>query len=259
MVDHTKFMNLASQQEYYRIVAKAFVKERGFKLEDQDGQLCAMIRKREWVGLTATPTPIPMSIVREFYANVKVTMNDIAIVQGVKIDFRPTAIRTIFRLTERPPIGAANWITGVHMATNLELVIAELCVPGMKWTYKVGTNQPLIFPVAALNRHAKAWNLFICAKLLPSSHQHEITAERAIILWGIITCKYIDVGHLIHQNILKYLRGSTTGSIPHEQMQYPSQDITHATIAKFEYWAGGEPHLRGRGFILWPTLPEPSQ
>lgn len=42
-------------------------------------------------------------------------------------------------------------------------------------------------------------------------------------------------------------------------MQKPSQDITHATIAKFKDWTGGEPHPRGLGFIIQPTFPEPPQ
>lgn len=267
IVDHSKFPCLEAQQEYYRIIAKTFIKERGFRPEGQDGELCVMIRERGWGGLTAAPMPIPMSIVREFYANAKVTMNDTSMVRSTEVDYQPSAIRNVLRLPARPPAGAANWITGAHQETDLEQVIAELCIPGSRWTYKVGTTQPRIFPAAALNRYAKAWNLFICAKLLPSSHQYEITAERAILLWGIITGEYIDVGYLIHQNIVKYLKGTTTGNIPHalviamlcaqqgvhwgnEQMQYPNQDITHSTIAKFEDWAGGEPHPRGRGFIL---------
>lgn len=68
---------------------------------------------------------------------------------------------------------------------------------------------------------------------------------------GIVTGKYIDVGHLLHQNMLHYMWGSTTDSIPHasgvahlcakagvnwddEQLQMSSQDITHATIQKFD-------------------------
>lgn len=274
VVDHTKFVNLDAQMEYYRIMAKTFVKERGFKPEQQDGQLCNMIHEREWLGLTATPMPASMGIVREFYANTKETMSGLSVIHGVQVDFRPPTIRAVFRLLDAPPIGSANWVEGTHLETDLEMVLTELCVPGTKWTYKADTNQPRIFPASALNRYAKAWNLFICAKLVPSSHQHEITAERAIILWGIITGKYIDVAHLIHQNMLRYMRGSTTGSIPHasvvaslcaqqgvywdnEQMQNPSQDITHATIAKFEDWAGGAPHRRGKGFIIQPTFSEP--
>lgn len=81
-------------------------------------------------------------------------------------------------------------------------------------------------------------------------------------------------------NHLRKMRGTTIGSILHafvitslcaqqgvqwddEQMQLPSQDITHVTITKFKDWAGGEPHPRGKGFIIQPASsvppPQPTQ
>lgn len=155
-------------------------------------------------------------------------------------------------------------------------MITDLCIPGTKWKYKAGTTEPKSFPSSVLNRYAQAWNLFICAKLVLSAHYNAITTERAIILWGIIKGKYIDVGLLIHQNMLRYMRGSRTGTIPHasvvamlctqhgvqwnnEQLQYPNHAITHATIARFKEWTGGVPHPRGLGFLIQPTFPESSQ
>lgn len=108
VVDHTKFLNLEAQQEYYKIVTKTFVKERGFKPGQQDGHLCPMIRERGWLGFIATPTPISMSIVREFYANAKVTRSCVSLVRDFEIDYKPPAIRAIFRLTETPPTRSAN-------------------------------------------------------------------------------------------------------------------------------------------------------
>lgn len=37
IMDHTKFLSLEAQMEYYRIVTKTFMKERGFKPGKQDG------------------------------------------------------------------------------------------------------------------------------------------------------------------------------------------------------------------------------
>lgn len=191
-----------------------------------------------------------MAIVREFYANAQETMNGFSFVRGIQVDYKPRAIRRVFNLPD-PPAGRTNWVEAKRMETDLDVVITDLCIPGTQWTCTPGTNQPKTFSASTLNRYAKAWNLFVCTKLMPSSHQHEVTVEREIILWGIIVGKDMDVGHLINQNMLRYMRGSSTGSIPHasivthlcakagirwtdEQLQYPSQDITHATIARFE-------------------------
>lgn len=42
-----------------------------------------------------------------------------------------------------------------------------------------------------------------------------------------------------------------------KQMQMPSQDITHATITKFEDWAEGEPNPRGKSVIIQPASSVP--
>ena len=57
--------------------------------------------------------------------------------------------------------------------------------------------------------------LFVCANTLPSSHSHEVTVERAIMLWGILIEEYIDVGYTTNHSMLRFMRGSTTSSIPH--------------------------------------------
>jgi len=151
---------------------------------------------------------------------------------------------------------------------DLDLIVAELCVPGTSWKYRQGTNEHLLFMASSLNRYARAWNLFICGRLLPSSHNHEVTVERAIVLWGIITDEYIDVGYLMYQNMLRFMRGVTTGAMPHasiitqlcilagvrwsgtEQLQYPQATLDSAAIQRLDDWHGGRPHPRGLGYIV---------
>lgn len=99
--------------------------------------------------------------------------------------------------------------------TDLDQAITDLYVPGAKWAIKPDTDTKTNFLDITLNRYAKACNNFICTNLMPSTHQHDMTANRAIILWGIIMGKYIDIGHLLHQSMLCYMRGSTTDGILH--------------------------------------------
>ena len=88
-----------------------------------------------------------------------------------------------------------------------------------------------------------------CANILPSSHIHEVTVERARLLWGILNdVYYVDLGEFIYQGILKFLRGNTQYSIPyasivtklckavgvtwpsHEQLQMPAAPIELGTL-----------------------------
>lgn len=88
VLDESKFISLEAQQDYYRSVAKSFVTERGLLLEKQDGKLWYMIREREWVGLTTSPMPIPIGIVREFYANAdEMITRGITLVREEQVNF----------------------------------------------------------------------------------------------------------------------------------------------------------------------------
>ena len=145
--------------------------------------------------------------------------------------------------------------------------MSELCVPGTRWKCKAFTDEKLTFPASAMNRYARAWNLFLCANILPSSHSHEVTVERAIMLWAILNEEYIDLGYVIHQSMLRFMRGGTTGAISHasivvklctavgvqwaevEQLQLPSAPIYHSTIARMTDWEGGVPHGKGFGYV----------
>ncbi|XP_074347038.1 uncharacterized protein LOC141685859 [Apium graveolens] len=74
---------------------------------------------------------------------------------------------------------------------------------------------------------------------------------------GILQGDYVDLGMVIYQGILRFLRGSTAGSIPyasvvtklcvavgvqwsaHEQLQIPSAPIDSTTLATMQEWDGG--------------------
>ena len=120
-----------------------------------------------------------------------------------------------------------------------------------------------------MNRYARAWNAFICANILPSSHAYEVTVERAHLLWGILNEEYyVDLGEFIYQGILKFLRGAKHMNIPyastvtklcravgvnwptHEQLQLPAAPIDSGTLNGMQEWTGGEPEEHGLGYRL---------
>ena len=96
----------------------------------------------------------------------------------------------------------------------MDLIVATLCVPETHWKFKRDTTDYFTFPALCMNRYARAWNSFICANIMPSSHVHEITVEHACLLWGILQGDYIDLGMVIYQGILRFFRGGTIGAIP---------------------------------------------
>ena len=143
----------------------------------------------------------------------------------------------------------------------------EMCRPGTAWKLKMGTDQKVQFPQTALNRFAKAWYSFLCASILPTSHHQDVTVERAALLYGILKGSSMDMGLIINQSMLRFMRAGTSGGIPHasivtrlceaadvewgeENLQLPMKDIDSATIQKYSVWAGGRSNPRGLGFIM---------
>ena len=213
--DEVEFTTLDAAVEYNRLMMKPVAKERGFLPSLNDGELVAMIQERGWESLCKAPEPVPLAIVREFYANAKKDRDGFSVVRGRTVDYRPEAIRKLIGATTRRR-GQEDWVQRPRAEVDLDEIVYELCTLGKMWRMSVGTpSVPITFPTAALNRYAKAWNAFICANIMPSSHSHDVTVDRAILLYGIVTDRYVDLGLIISQGILRFLQGGTTGAIPY--------------------------------------------
>ena len=263
-----RFTDQFATEEYSRLLTKPIFKERGFLPSAQNGRLLNMIVDKGWTAFCEAPEAVPMSVVREFYANAKADRNGFSVVRGLTVDYQAETIRRVIRQRARKPT-EENWNEKTAEDFDLDLIIATLCQPGTVWSFKKGSNDYRSFPSIAMNRYARAWNNFICANILPSSHTHEVTVERARLLWGILNEEYyVDLGEFIFQGIQKFLRGNTQYSIPyasivtrlcqavgvtwpsHEQLQMPAAPIDSANIEGMKEWTGGVPELHGLGYNL---------
>ena len=225
-----------------------------------------MIQERGWESFCEAPEPIPMSIVREFYANARADQNGYSVVRGLTVDYTLEAIRRLIGGTERRPT-EEDWVQISRRLMDLDEIIGGLCVLGTEWKTNPSTNERLSFPASAMSRYGRAWNLFVCANIMPSGHPHDVPVARAILLYGIVRGEYVDIAYIIHQNIVKFLSTSTRGAIPHativtklctavgvrwsadEQLQSPSAPIDHSIIERLPEEGIGRPHPRGRGYV----------
>ncbi|GMN60107.1 hypothetical protein TIFTF001_029192 [Ficus carica] len=71
------------------------------------------------------------------------------------------------------------------------------------------------FQENGLSRYAKAWHKLICASLMPTSHQQEVSTERAALLYCICKEMSIDVGRVIRNSLLHSIQAKTTGAHTH--------------------------------------------
>ena len=271
-----EFSSDGARTEFQRLMNKSILKERGFLPTSEDGDLVRMIQERGWESFCEAPEAVPLAIIREFYANAKENRDGYTMVRGTRVDYSVDAIRRVVGGRARRP-DEEDWVTErIGRATrridedpvDFDRLIYELCVPGTRWKMTAPPlPAPVSFPAAALSRYGKAWNAFICANIMPSSHGHEVTVDRAILLYGIVLGKFIDLGQVIYQGMLRFLQGGTTGAIPYgtivtklcracqvrwpssEQLQLPAAPIDHSAISRMAEWEGVVPHPRGLGYI----------
>lgn len=241
------FSTLEAEEEYTRLLSNPITKKRGFLPSGKDGKLLEMILEMDWVPFCEAPAAVPMSVVREFYANTKMEKNGFTVVRGMTVEYSADAIRRVIEQPTRKP-GQDTWNDKTPEDFDLDLIVVTLCVPETHWKFKRGTTDCSTFSTSCMNRFARSWNSFICANIMPSLHVHEITVERTRLLWGILQGDYINLGMVIYQGILRFLRGGTTGAIlytsvvtklcvavgvhwpAHEQLQLRSAPIDSSTL-----------------------------
>ena len=86
-----------------RLLSKPIAKERDFLPSGKDGKLLEMIMEMGLVAFCETPAAVPMSVVREFYANAKADNNGFTLVRGMTVDYSVEAIQRVISQPERRP------------------------------------------------------------------------------------------------------------------------------------------------------------
>ena len=80
-----------------------------------------------------------------------------------------------------------------------DTIKASLCAPG---TIRANPGDEKSSVLAGkLRKKAKVWLNFVMAKLLPTTHVTEVTIERLIFVFALISGLSIDVGRIIHEQI----------------------------------------------------------
>ncbi|PIN00193.1 hypothetical protein CDL12_27303 [Handroanthus impetiginosus] len=79
-------------------------------------------------------------------------------------------------------------------------------------------NEPIYFPRTSLTFAADNWLRFISARLLPSSHTSDVTRERAVMIYAILTDVPFDIGRFLHRSILKSAIGGLTMGLYHPSL-----------------------------------------
>ena len=87
---------------------------------------------------------MPLSIVREFYANAKATMDGYSVVRGLTVDYTAAAIRRVIGQKAKPRC-ADDWTFKSRADVDLDDFLSKIYVPGTRWKKKAFTDEKLTF------------------------------------------------------------------------------------------------------------------
>ncbi|PIM97196.1 hypothetical protein CDL12_30335 [Handroanthus impetiginosus] len=180
--DNRRFISQAAEDHHNtNVLKRRFVKERGLAGHEE------IMHQRHWEGFMAKPE------------DGNKTMNDNRVlVRGTTVDFSSSAINHLF---DAPIVDEPN---------DFEAFIQR----PPSWE---AISEPVGIPRSSLTNEAWDWLRFINARLYPSSHLSEVSKDRAILLYAILTGVPLDIGRYINGAILKSARGGMTVS-----MYFPS-------------------------------------
>ncbi|PIN12196.1 hypothetical protein CDL12_15198 [Handroanthus impetiginosus] len=155
------------------------VRERGIQGVDD------IAKRRHWEDFINEPGVANKTLVRKFYANLRFTDQQ-----------RHTVMRTI---------------------PCLDTICELICRDDPQWTLS-RLNEPIYFSRTKLTFATDNWLQFISARLLPSSHTSEVTRERAVMIFAILTDVPFNIGCFLHKSIWKSAMGGLTVGLYHPSL-----------------------------------------
>ncbi|PIN17588.1 hypothetical protein CDL12_09769 [Handroanthus impetiginosus] len=205
--DNRRFVSQAAEDHHNtNVLKRRFVKERGLAGHEE------IMHQRHWEAFMAKPEAGNKTLVREFYANVKFNSLDDrrALVRGATITFSSSAIN---HLLGAPIVDEPNDFKAfIQHPLSWETISKVICATPPDWVLNV-YNEPVGILHSSLTNEAWDWLRFINARLYPSSYLSEVSKERAVLLYAILTGVPLDIGRYINGAIFKSARGGKTVSL----------------------------------------------
>lgn len=175
LFDAKRFVYAEAEARFHDSVKRREgLKERGFELDSPHFHIFgAVIKKQCWQEFCKPPKVATMTIIREFYANVKESMSSVVMVREKQIRFDVIVINTLLRIQVQAPY--PDDVMRMDSTTNLDEVTRVICGRVMNWI--VVRGKWTAFPTKELETTMKIWHHFICARLVPTAHMTEVTQE----------------------------------------------------------------------------------
>ncbi|QCD84055.1 hypothetical protein DEO72_LG2g4405 [Vigna unguiculata] len=212
------FLTKDNEDRFQVVMQRKLVAERKVILKPGEvNEFQLELMRRGWERLGSYPSTYSVTLVKEFYANAKVTTSAaptfLSYVRGKRVPFDADTI---------------NEFLGTQLADDVECqfslledegvapgeLLQALCLAGEgfhRGTIQRGSLHPL----------ARFWSAFVHANISPCSHVSDLTEGRATILYTILTGRVMDVGQFIANEIHRCANAAGKAALGHPSL------ITH--------------------------------
>ncbi|MED6161966.1 hypothetical protein PIB30_065923 [Stylosanthes scabra] len=218
--DFILFLLLGDKQPLSLVLLsrKRIIPEVGFNLSDGTyPEIDVQIKRRGWKRLASPQDEVAKAMVREFYANVGLTDEQMAgleqhpytsHVRGKTIDFSPENIRKVMRFKEETRGAQFNYHQRRPTEEELDLILRELCEDSATWKMGKGRDpKPIQLRRPELTNLARGWQEFVIHNLLPMGNKSEMTVQRAMLIHSIKRGDEIRAEEIIADQIILITQG----------------------------------------------------
>ncbi|MED6149089.1 hypothetical protein PIB30_059130 [Stylosanthes scabra] len=194
--DNYRFQSAFNEELYNTIVKnKKVISEVCFYLmDDEYPEIREQIALRGWRRLAAPKPEISETLIHEFYANTIITEEEMeehgghsykSFVRGVPVNSSPENIRR-----------------------QLDIVLADLCMPGATWKLSTGQQRvPIQLRRQELNPIARGWHELSIHSLISSSNRSEIPVIRAILIHCIMNGEDVRAEEITTDKMVRMPQG----------------------------------------------------
>ncbi|XP_073031309.1 uncharacterized protein [Primulina eburnea] len=180
-----KFWNEEAHQIYDSSVTRPIIPERGFNFSIPRGVIIEELERRGWVEFAQHPSDAVISVVREFYANLRIRNDESKVlVRGKLVSFDS---RTIKMLYQMPSFDHDEYNEFLEAGVDYTEVIRTIFQANAVW--KMSSSGPNSLKKTDMGPNASAWTCFVLARILSSSHYYDVTKDKAALVYAILMGK----------------------------------------------------------------------
>ncbi|KAG2401957.1 uncharacterized protein HKW66_Vig0190060 [Vigna angularis] len=234
------FLTKDHKKHFSNVQNRKLLMERKVTLLPQDvPDFSNEIMERQWSHLTTYPEPANIAIVQEFYANAKSFSPDTepfwSYVRGKRISFDADTINEFLNTEWEDDDELCGYAELMATELDHEDIEQALCITGGTFQ-RNRQQQPLHIKRVHLSSLSRLWMPLVHSNISPCTHVSDVTVNRAVILYAILTGRSVNLGKLI-ANEIRNCANSTKAPLGHPSLitHLCKQEGVDTTIPPFEH------------------------